>query len=82
MPDEDVIARINELANEEHELFGREARGEATHKERARLAEIEGQLDRLYDILHQRRARRNAGLDPDAIKLGEDIVSGVEAAEG
>jgi hypothetical protein len=73
MSDEDVITRINELAHEEHELFDKEARGEASHKERARLKEIEDRLDRLYDVLHQRRARRNAGLDPDAVKLPADI---------
>ncbi len=69
MPDEDVIMRINELANEEHELFGKEARGEATTKERTRLKDIQVQLDGLYDVLHQRRARRNAGLDPEDVKL-------------
>lgn len=69
MADEDVIARINELAHEEHTLFEREARGEAGSKERARLKEIELHLDRLYDVLHQRRARRAAGLDPDVVRL-------------
>lgn len=71
MSDEDVIARINELAHEEHRLFDKEALGEASHKERARLKEIEVHLDGLYDILHQRRARRAAGLDPEEVKLVE-----------
>lgn len=66
MADEDVIAKINELAHEEHELFARQSRGEATAAERTRLKEIEVQLDQCYDLLHQRRARRAAGLDPDA----------------
>ncbi|MFB3738807.1 MAG: DUF2630 family protein [Candidatus Velamenicoccus archaeovorus] len=65
MADEDVIARINDLAHEEHELFDRESRGEASPKERARLREIQVQLDQCYDVLHQRRARRAAGLDPN-----------------
>jgi hypothetical protein len=77
MSDEDVIARINELAHEEHQLFDKEARSEASHKERARLKEIEVHLDQLYDILHQRRARRSAGLDPEEVKLVEP-----EAVEG
>ena len=65
MADEDVIERINGLAHEEHELFERESRGEATKAERERLQEIAVQLDQTYDLLHQRRARRAAGLDPD-----------------
>jgi hypothetical protein len=65
MADEDVIQRINDLANEEHALFERESRGEASRTERERLREIAVQLDQCYDLLHQRRARRAAGLDPD-----------------
>jgi hypothetical protein len=65
MADEDVIQRINQLAGEEHELFERESRGEASRAERERLQEIAVQLDQCYDLLHQRRARRAAGLDPD-----------------
>jgi hypothetical protein len=65
MDDQDVMARINELAKDEHELWQREARGEATDAERARLKELEVTLDQCWDLLHQRRARRQAGLDPD-----------------
>lgn len=65
MADEDVIQRINQLAGEEHELFERESRGEASRAERERLHEIAVQLDQCYDLLHQRRARRAAGLDPE-----------------
>ncbi len=65
MADEDVITRINELADEEHALFERESRGDATRAERERLREIQVQLDQCYDLLHQRRARRAAGLDPE-----------------
>jgi hypothetical protein len=78
--DEDVIARINELAHEEHELFGRESRGEATPRERARLKEIEVQLDQCYDLLHQRRARRAAGLDPYEVAVRD--VATVEGYTG
>ena len=37
MDDKDVIDRINGLAHEEHELFDKESRGEASARERARL---------------------------------------------
>ena len=63
--DQDVIDRIENLAHEEHALFEKESRGEATNTERSRLEEIQVQLDQCYDLLRQRRARRNAGLDPD-----------------
>lgn len=77
MDDKDVIERIESLAHEEHELFGKESRGEASTRERARLKEIEVQLDHLYDLLRQRRARRAAGLDPDeAVSRDPDTVEG------
>jgi hypothetical protein len=69
MDDKDVIDRINGLAHEEHELFEKESRGEASTRERARLHEIEVQLAQLYDLLHQRRARRNAGMDPEDVQI-------------
>lgn len=77
MDDQDVIQRIEDLAHEEHALFDKEARGEASTRERARLKEIEQQLDQLYDLLRQRRARRAAGLDPDdAVPRDPDAVEG------
>jgi len=63
--DQDLIEHIDRLAHEEHELFDRESRGEASAKQRARLKEIEGELETSYDLLRARRARRAAGLDPD-----------------
>ena len=65
MADEDIITRINDLAHEEHQLFEKESEGMASAKERHRLKEIQVQLDQCWDLLHQRRARRSAGLDPD-----------------
>jgi hypothetical protein len=65
MTDEDVIQTINRLAEEEHDLFGKESRGEASDSDRGRLKEVGVQLDQCWDLLHQRRARRAAGEDPD-----------------
>ena len=72
MEDGDVLSRINELAAEEHELFSKEARGEATHPERERLQELGVQLDQCWDLLHQRRARRAAGMDPDEARVRDE----------
>jgi len=63
--DKDLIERINQLADEEHELFQREARGEVSDAERERIEQLQVTLDQCWDLLHQRRARRSAGLDPD-----------------
>jgi Protein of unknown function (DUF2630) len=77
MADEDVIDRINDLAHEEHSLFARESSGQASRAERERLQEIGVQLDQCYDLLHQRRARRAAGLDPsDATVRDPGTVEG------
>lgn len=70
--DQDVIERIETLAHEEHSLFEKESQGEASTRERARLKEIEVQLDQCYDLLRQRRARRNAGLDPGEAKVRDE----------
>jgi Protein of unknown function (DUF2630) len=63
--DKDLIERINELANEEHQLFQKESRGEVDATERERIEQLQVTLDQCWDLLHQRRARRSAGLDPD-----------------
>ena len=65
MDDQQVIERINEIAHEEHQLWEREGRGEITEAERERLRELAVTLDQCWDLLHQRRARRAAGQDPD-----------------
>jgi hypothetical protein len=72
MDDQNVIERINELAHEEHELFEKESEGQVTEAERERLKRIEVTLDQCWDLLHQRRARRAAGLDPDEARVRDE----------
>jgi len=62
--DQELIDRIEALAHEEHELFEKESHGQASRRERERVAEIEAELEAAYDLLRRRRARRAAGLDP------------------
>ena len=69
MDDSDVLGQINKLADEEHALFQREAHGALSETERARLKQLEVNLDQCWDLLHQRRARRNAGLNPDDARV-------------
>ncbi len=70
MDDERIQDRIERLVAEEQELFdgeGNERSDDAA--ERERLEAIGVELDRCWDLLRQRRARRNAGLDPDAAEV-------------
>jgi Protein of unknown function (DUF2630) len=77
MEDQSAIDRINELAQEEHELFQKESSGQVTDAERDRLQRIQVELDQCWDLLRQRRARRAAGLDPDdAMVRDERTVEG------
>jgi hypothetical protein len=69
MEDQRVIGFINDLAREEHELWQRESRGEASDTDRDRLKEITVTLDQCWDLLHQRRALRSAGGDPDEARI-------------
>jgi hypothetical protein len=72
MDDKDVIVQINELADEEHTLFQKESRGEASDADRDRLKDLGVSLDQAWDLLHQRRARRSAGLDPDDASVRDE----------
>ena len=65
MDDQQIVERINELARQEHQLWEAESRGEASETDRERLMELQVTLDQCWDLLHQRRARRSAGMDPD-----------------
>ena len=77
MDDQNVIDRINQLASEDHELFQKESRGEASDDDRERLKDLGVSLDQLWDLLHQRRARRAAGMDPEeATERDERTVEG------
>jgi hypothetical protein len=64
--DREIIRHIDTLVDEEHNLERAHGEGKSlSAEERARLKSLEVQLDQLWDLLRQRRARRAAGLDPD-----------------
>lgn len=65
MDDQAVLKQINKLAREEHELFERESQGKATDADREQLRRLEVTLDQCWDLLRQRRARREFGENPD-----------------
>jgi Protein of unknown function (DUF2630) len=64
MDDAEVIRRIGALVDEEHHLES-EAGGPPKPATADRLREIEVALDQCWDLLRQRRARREMGQDPD-----------------
>ena len=57
--------------------MGARGPGKTSEAERQRLKKIEVTLDQCWDLLHQRRARRRAGLDPGEAKVRDpDTVEG------
>jgi hypothetical protein len=80
MPDLDLFDRINALSSEEEQLWASAGGGAGlTQVEIDRLDAIKVELDRCYDLLHQRQARAAAGLDPDdAEARSAETVEGYE----
>jgi hypothetical protein len=69
MDDRDVLDRINKLVAEEQDLRRRHSSGDGlSDDERERLREVEERLDQYWDLLRQRRAREEAGTDPNAVQ--------------
>jgi hypothetical protein len=66
MDDSQIHGSIEQLVAEEHELRQREAAGTASADDRRRLPTLKVSLDQCRDLLRQRRALREAGLDPGA----------------
>ena len=66
MDDSQIHASIEKLVAEEHKLWEAESAGQAGETERLRLEELKVSLDQCWDLLRQRQALREAGLDPDA----------------
>jgi hypothetical protein len=79
MDDPQIHGTIEQLVAEEHELWEREAAGDATDVDRRRLDELKVSLDQCWDLLRQRRALREAGRDPDAAGVRpEEVVESYE----
>jgi hypothetical protein len=69
MDDKEILGHIDELIKTEHELRTRLAAGElTTDQEHAELKAAEDALDQCWDLLRQRRARREFGEDPGDAK--------------
>jgi hypothetical protein len=67
MDDKEIMAHIGELIETEHKLRQQLAAGElSAADERERLRSAEVALVQCWDLLRQRRARRDFGESPDA----------------
>ncbi len=65
MDDKEVLGHIDELIATEHSLREKLAAGElSSDEEHAALKSAEAALDQCWDLLRQRRARREFGEDP------------------
>jgi hypothetical protein len=66
MDDKDIMSRISELIDTEHDLRDQLQRGElSSEQERERLRSAEEALDQCWDLLRQRRAKRQYGENPN-----------------
>ena len=70
MDDHELVQRIGQLTDEEQHLYQRaEQEHGLTDDESAHLRGLEILLDQCWDLLRQRRARREFGLNTDAASL-------------
>lgn len=69
MDDPQIHDSIDRMVAEEHKLWEREAAGEASESDRQRLEAVRVSLDQCWDLLRQRRARRDAGQDPGGAEV-------------
>ena len=60
--DENVLGKIENLVHEEQRLYGQ---ANLADHDQLRLEQIKVELDQCWDLLRQRRARREFGQDPD-----------------
>lgn len=64
--DQTVLKHIKELTDEEHRLY---EKGNLGDEETARLRAINVALDQYWDLLRQRRAKREFGENPDEAEM-------------
>ena len=80
MSDADVMSSINALVDEEHLLLHTAEHGGLDEAQRQRLHTLQVQLDQCWDLLRQRRAKREFGNNPDdAAPRDASTVEGYKA---
>ncbi len=69
MDDQAILDQLRTLADEEHAI-----RQQGPEGDPARLEDIEVMLDQCWDLLRQRRAKRQYGQDPDEAHVRSEAV--------
>lgn len=69
MEDQTILQRIKKLVEEEHELDSHKDRSPG---DRERYHKVQVELDQCWDLLRQRRAKREFGDDPDQAKVRDE----------
>ena len=65
MNDSAILDSISKLVAEEHELLHQGEHGGLNDEQEGRLKTVQVHLDQCWDLLRQRRARREFGENPD-----------------
>lgn len=77
MDDTEVVHQIDKLVGEEHRLRQSHAGSPLGDDDLQRLHHVEVALDQCWDLLRQRRARREVGDDPTGASVrSEGTVEG------
>ena len=74
MDDNEILHNITKLVDEEHKLLQQAEQGTLDETKQARIRELEVQLDQCWDLLRQRRARREFCLNPEEAKLRDPNI--------
>ena len=78
-PDPEILSRIGQLVDRERALRDRHQDSPLDDTDRLQLDEIEAELDQCWDLLNQRRALREFGIDPSQARVrDEDTVEGYQ----
>jgi DNA-binding transcriptional regulator PaaX len=69
MRDYEVLQKISALTAEKRSLLKVAEQADLTTAQRARMREIEASVEQCWDLLRQRRAKREFGQNPDEASL-------------
>jgi hypothetical protein len=72
MDDSSVSSHIEALVAEEHRLLDHATGNGLSVEQHARLEQVHVELDRYWDLLRQRRAREELGLNPDFVAIRDE----------
>jgi hypothetical protein len=74
--DTPVLSHIKKLTEREQHLYGKE---NLTDEDVTELHKIKAELDQYWDLLHQRRALRDAGENPNQAEMrSQDTIENYE----